>query len=87
MIHVGDTDEDQTNSTGIGFYCNAVGTMKGGSRPYQPMHDEDVDYGQHFQYTVTNSAINGLKMIMTSKENDIRPLHKPKDWHRMEQQP
>ena len=41
-------------------------------------------YEQGFRYEVTKSAINAFETMMENEERGIRPIHRPKDWHRVE---
>ena len=41
-------------------------------------------YKQGFRYEVTKSAINAFETMMEDERMGIRPIHRPKDWHRME---
>ena len=41
-------------------------------------------YDQKFRYEVAKSAINAFETMRRNEEMDIRPIHRPKDWHRLE---
>lgn len=41
-------------------------------------------YEQAFRYEVVKSAINAYQTMMNNEEMEIRPIHRPKDWHRVE---
>ena len=41
-------------------------------------------YGQNFRYEVTKSAIDAYQTMKNNEENDVRPIHRPKNWQRMQ---
>ena len=41
-------------------------------------------YEQPFRYEVSKSAINAFETMMANEERGIRPIHRPKGWHRTE---
>ena len=41
-------------------------------------------YEQEIRYDITKSAINAYQIMMENEANDIRPINRPKNWHRME---
>ena len=41
-------------------------------------------YEQEIRYDVTKSAINAYQTMMENEANDVRPLNRPKNWHRVE---
>ena len=41
-------------------------------------------YEQRMKYEVVNSAIKAYKTMVANEENDTRPIHRPKNWKRVE---
>ena len=41
-------------------------------------------YDQRFRYDVAKSAINAYNTMRENEERDIRPINRPKDWHKAE---
>ena len=41
-------------------------------------------YNQAFRYDVTRSAVNAYQTLMENEANHIRPIYRPKDWHKEE---
>ena len=41
-------------------------------------------YEEIFRYEVSKSAINAFQTMMMNEERGIRPIHRPKEWQRME---
>ena len=38
------------------------------------------------RYEVTKSAIKAYRTMAENEENEIRPMHRPKNWHRTERE-
>ena len=43
-------------------------------------------YSQSFRFNVVNSALNGMEVIREKEALGIRPIHRPKEWRRVERE-